>query len=266
MTVGRAGARTSTLTSSPSSRRGCGRRTTAASRRACSGCSSRRIREQAHVSWPRALAASLLLTRAAAGFARSTGDYERFAPDIARGYRILGLPDARRRRGGRPPRASLVGRPAGDRPGGRRRRPATAITRPVRGALRGARASAWRKPAGCAAWPPRSATAARPTIRTGPTGPGTAYWPEVARLLRESYRSLHAGARGRATLSRPPRRLSPSARPVAGRRPTTRPGRRAAARSSLTRVPDEERRQAVGDRRPPGRSAGDGHQPRHADG
>ena len=26
----------------------------------------------------------------------------------------------------------------------------------------------------------------------GPTGPGTAYWPEVARLLRDSYRSLQA--------------------------------------------------------------------------
>ena len=26
----------------------------------------------------------------------------------------------------------------------------------------------------------------------GPTGPGRGYWPEVARLLRESYRSLKA--------------------------------------------------------------------------
>src|SRR5689334_19676022 len=50
------------------------------------------IRAQAGVSWPRALAASLLLTRAAAGFARATGDYDRFAPDIARGYRMLKLP------------------------------------------------------------------------------------------------------------------------------------------------------------------------------
>ena len=24
----------------------------------------------------------------------------------------------------------------------------------------------------------------------GPTGPGRAYWPEIARLLRDSYRSL----------------------------------------------------------------------------
>ena len=51
------------------------------------------IRAQAHVSWPRALGASVLLTRAAAGFARSTGDYERFAPDIVRSYRMLGLPE-----------------------------------------------------------------------------------------------------------------------------------------------------------------------------
>ena len=42
------------------------------------------LREQAHASWPRAIAASLFLTKGAAGFARSTGDYDRFAPDIAR--------------------------------------------------------------------------------------------------------------------------------------------------------------------------------------
>ena len=51
------------------------------------------IREQARVSWPRALGASLLLTRAAAGFARATGDYERYAPDIGRAYRMLRLPE-----------------------------------------------------------------------------------------------------------------------------------------------------------------------------
>ena len=62
------------------------------------------IREQAHVSWPRALWASLLLTRAAAGFARATGDYDRYAPDIARGYR------------------AMVGRPPRDRAGRRDRR------------------------------------------------------------------------------------------------------------------------------------------------
>lgn len=53
----------------------------------------RALRAQAQVSWLRALRASLLLTRAAAGFARSTGEYERFAADIGRGYRMLGLPE-----------------------------------------------------------------------------------------------------------------------------------------------------------------------------
>ncbi|MGH3076281.1 MAG: hypothetical protein ACRDQC_15190, partial [Gaiellales bacterium] len=51
------------------------------------------IRVQARVSWPRALGASLLLTKAAAGFARATGDYERYASDIGRAYRMLELPD-----------------------------------------------------------------------------------------------------------------------------------------------------------------------------
>jgi len=50
------------------------------------------LREQAHASWPRALAAAFFLTKGAAGFARASGDYERFAPDVARGYRLLGLP------------------------------------------------------------------------------------------------------------------------------------------------------------------------------
>ena len=51
------------------------------------------LHAQAQVSWLRALQASLLLTRAAAGFARSTGAYERFAADIGHAYRTLGLPD-----------------------------------------------------------------------------------------------------------------------------------------------------------------------------
>ena len=50
-------------------------------------------REQARVSWPRAVAAAIVLARAAAGFGRSTGDYDRFLPGIVRGYRLLGLPE-----------------------------------------------------------------------------------------------------------------------------------------------------------------------------
>ena len=48
--------------------------------------------EQARVGWPRALIAAFWLAWAAAGFARATGDYERFEAPIARGYRTLGLP------------------------------------------------------------------------------------------------------------------------------------------------------------------------------
>ena len=75
------------------------------------------LREQAHVRWPRALVAAVFLTKAAVGFARATGDYERFAPDVARGYRWLGLPGDVDVGGGRPRGAALVGRPPRDRPG-----------------------------------------------------------------------------------------------------------------------------------------------------
>jgi hypothetical protein len=148
------------------------------------------IRAQAGVSWPRALAASVLLTRAAAGFARSTGDYDRFAPDISRGYRILGLPDhvdveavarhelrwwvVRREIG------LAAGTAAGD-----------SITdlyaslydvpreRVIHaGRLRGVAAEI--RDRGAAIDP------------DGPAGAGISYWPEVARLLRRSYRSLSA--------------------------------------------------------------------------
>ena len=73
----------------------------------------------------------------------------------------------------------------------------------------------------------------------GPTGPGAAYWPEVARLLRESYRSLQAALdeaelapRGQAR--GPSRRAGlASGRRAGGRRATRRPGRCAPATTSL---------------------------------
>jgi hypothetical protein len=146
------------------------------------------LREQAHVSWPRAVLASLFLTRAAAGFARATGRYERFASDIARGYRVLGLPDgvdadavARRELRWwvvRRERGLTSGVDAGD-----------AITRLYAelyglpeesvgqaGRLRGEAAEV------------RDRGAARDP--DGPKGRGRAYWPTVAGLLRASYRSL----------------------------------------------------------------------------
>ena len=117
-------------------------------------------------------AASLLLTRAAAGFARATGDYERFAPDIGRAYRLLGLPDhvdaeavARHEL-----RWWVVRREIGLAPAPRRAIRSRTCTR----RSTTSRANAWRRPDGCAGLPPRSAIAARPTTRTGRAGPASA--------------------------------------------------------------------------------------------
>ncbi len=148
------------------------------------------LREQAHASWPRALAASLLLTKAAVGFARSSGDYERFGPTIARGYRILGLPRhvdleavarnelrwwvVRREIG------LAAGAAAGD---------AITATYAALYAIPSDRVQEAGRLRGLAAEIRDRGAAEDPD---GPKGRGAAYWPDVARLLRESYRSLHA--------------------------------------------------------------------------
>jgi hypothetical protein len=148
------------------------------------------LREQAHASFPRALAASVYLTKAAAGFARSTGGYDRFEPDIVRGYGLLGLGEGvdlaevahwelrwwvvRREIG------LAAGVAAGD---AIMRLYAALYSVPVErvaeaGRLRGVAAEV--RDRGAAADP------------DGATGAGRSYWPEVARLLRDSYRSLKA--------------------------------------------------------------------------
>jgi hypothetical protein len=148
------------------------------------------IREQAHVSWPRALAASLLLTRAAAGFARSTGDYERFAPDIVRGYRILGLPEhldiegvARHEL-----RWWVVRREIGLEAGTAAGESITDLYAALYDVPRERVSEAGRLRGFAAEIRDRGAS----VDPDGPRGPGTTYWPEVARLLRQSYRSLYA--------------------------------------------------------------------------
>jgi hypothetical protein len=146
------------------------------------------LREQARVSWPRALLASLWLTKAAAQFSRADRDYDRFAPDIARGYRLLGLPDdvdalevARRELRWWVVRREIglaAGFAAGDAItslyAAIYQLPEAAV--PDAGRLRGEAAEV--RDRGAAADP------------DGPTGVGRAYWPEVARLLQASYRSL----------------------------------------------------------------------------
>ncbi len=148
----------------------------------------RALRAQAQVSWPRALRASLLLTRAAAGFARASGEYERFAPDIGRGYRMLGLPDhvdveavarhelrwwvVRREIG------LAAGEAAGDA--------ITDLYAALYDLPRERVAEAGRLRGLAAEVRDRGAN----DDPEGPRAAGSAYWPEVARLMRDSYRSL----------------------------------------------------------------------------
>ncbi len=148
------------------------------------------LREQAHVGWPRALVAAVFLTKAAVGFARATGEYERFAPDVSRGYRWLGLPaDVDMEAVAREELRWWVvrreiGLAAGSAAGETIARLYAALydvpveTVAEAGRLRGLAAEV--RDRGATADP------------DGPAGLGAAYWPEVARLLRESYRSLAA--------------------------------------------------------------------------
>ncbi len=146
------------------------------------------LRAQAHVGWHRALMASLLLTRAAAGFARATGDYERYAPDIGRAYRMLGLPEsvdaeavARHEL-----RWWVVRREIGLAAGPAAGESITDLYAAIYELPRDSVAEAGRLRGMAAEVRDRGAT----DDPDGPTGPGRAYWPEVARLLRASYRSL----------------------------------------------------------------------------
>ena len=148
------------------------------------------LREQAGVGWPTALAASVLLTRAAAGFARAEGDYERFAPDIGRAYRLLGLPDdvdatevARREL-----RWWVVRREIGLAAGSAAGDAITSLYAAIYAVQPSAVADAGRLRGEAAEVRDRGAD----VDPDGPTGAGRAYWPEVARLLRDSYRSLKA--------------------------------------------------------------------------
>jgi hypothetical protein len=149
------------------------------------------IRAQAGVSWPRALGASVLLTKAAAGFARATGDYERFAPDIGRAYAMLGLPDhvdveavARHEL-----RWWVVRREIGLAAGAAAGDSITSLYASLYDVPTERVAEAGRLRGLAAEVRDRGAT----DDPDGQRGPGTAYWPEVARLLRDSYRSLKAG-------------------------------------------------------------------------
>lgn len=148
------------------------------------------LREQAHASWPRALTAAFFLTKGAAGFARASGDYERFAPDIARGYRLLGLPqdvDAVEV-GRRELRWWVVRREIGLAAGAAAGEAITRLYAEIYAVPQSRVAEAGRLRGEAAEVRDRGANA----DPDGPTARGLGYWPEVARLLRESYQELHA--------------------------------------------------------------------------
>jgi hypothetical protein len=154
------------------------------------------LRAQAQVSWLRALGAGLLLTRAAAGFARANGDYDRFAGDIGRAYRTLGLPEhvdveavARHELRWWVVRREL-GLTAGDAAGDS----LTDLYAALYDVPRDQVAEAGRLRGLAAEIRDRGAH----DDPEGPRARGSAYWPEVARLLRDSYRSL------RTALDSPP--------------------------------------------------------------
>lgn len=153
------------------------------------------LREQARVGWPTALAASVLLTRAAVGFARTPpgagrGDYDRFAPDIGRAYRLLGLPAdvdadevARREL-----RWWVVRREIGLAAGSAAGDAITSLYAAIYSVPPSLVADAGRLRGEAAEVRDRGAAA----DADGAAGSSRAYWPEVARLLRASYRSLKA--------------------------------------------------------------------------
>jgi hypothetical protein len=144
--------------------------------------------EQAGVSWIRAVIAAGWLAWAAARFGRTSGDYDRFVEPIARGYRWLGLPagvDA-----GEVARRELrwwvVRREIGLSAGASAGEAIAALYAELYDVPEDAVAEAGRLRGQAAQVRDRGAA----IDPDGAGGEGRGYWPEVARLLRASYRSL----------------------------------------------------------------------------
>ncbi len=147
-------------------------------------------REQAGVGWTRAIVAAFWLAWAAARFGAARGEYGRFAPEIARGYRWLGLPAevdvdevARREL-----RWWVVRREIGLAAGPAAGESIAALYGAIYQVPEQAVREAGRLRGLAAEVRDRGAA----TDPEGPMGAGRAYWPEVAALLRDSYRSLRA--------------------------------------------------------------------------
>jgi hypothetical protein len=170
-------------------------------------------RAQAGVAWPRAVIAAFYLARAAVGFGSATGDYERFRPDIARGYRWLGLPEEVDAEAvvDRELRWWVVRREVGLASGEAAGDVITGLYAALYQMPSDDVAEAGRLRGLAAEVRDRGATA----DPDGPGGPGRAYWPEVARLLRRSYRSLSAALQARPASTTPSAGADTADRPAA---------------------------------------------------
>jgi hypothetical protein len=185
-------------------------------------------REQAGASWPRAIAAALLLAKAAAAFGRTgwggAGDAtERNDPvylrDIVRGYRMLGLPEgvdaeevARREL-----RWWVVRREVGIASGEAAGNAITALYSELYGVPEEVVAEAGQLRGRAAEARDRGAIA----DPDGPRGRGASYWPGVGRTLVASYRSLKAAVAPASSLETAAEAAAAPAEPAAAgpRRP-----------------------------------------------
>jgi hypothetical protein len=147
-------------------------------------------REQARVGWLRAVMAAVWLARGAARFGRSSGEYDRFLPDIERGYRALGIPAgvdvaevARREL-----RWWVVRREIGLSSGEAAGAAIGALYATIYRVPEASVAEAGRLRGLAAEVRDRGAA----TDPAGASGDGRAYWGQVGRLLRDSYGSLRA--------------------------------------------------------------------------
>ncbi len=147
-------------------------------------------RAQAGRGWISSLFGAFWLARAASGFARASGGYDRFLTDIARGYRALGVPPDRVATvAERELRWWVVRREIGVSAGHAAGDAITVLYAALYDVPESAVADAGRQRGLAAEIRDRGAN----TDPDGPGGRGTDYWPKVARLLRQAYRSLQAG-------------------------------------------------------------------------
>ncbi len=144
-------------------------------------------RAQAGVSWPRAILGAAWLAKGASGFGTARDEYDRFLPDIARGYRVLGVAPARLDQVARRElRWWVVRREIGETAGQAAGQAIAALYAALYDLPESAVVEAGRLRGLAAEVRDRGASA----DPDGPRAAGRTYWPEVARLLRASYRSL----------------------------------------------------------------------------